>query len=194
MRRTLPRSFYLRADVVNVARELLGMVLTTDMDGVATSGIITETEAYAGAGDQASHAYMGRRTDRNEPMYSRGGTAYVYLCYGIHHLFNVVTNKTDIPHAVLIRAVVPLDREVTMLERRAGRPSTDGPGKVSMALGICTAHSGTDLIEGPIRLEDRGIRVAPNDVLTGPRIGVEYAGSDALLPYRFRVAPSRLRR
>lgn len=194
MRRTLPRSFYLRADVVNVARELLGMVLTTDMDGVATSGIITETEAYAGAVDQASHAYMGRRTDRNEPMYSRGGTAYVYLCYGIHHLFNVVTNKTDIPHAVLIRAVVPLDREVTMLERRAGRPSTDGPGKVSMALGICTAHSGTDLIEGPIRLEDRGIRVAPNDVLTGPRIGVEYAGSDALLPYRFRVAPSRLRR
>ena len=103
----LKREFYLREDVVQIAKELLGKVLFTNIGGKITAGIITETEAYAGITDRASHAYNNRRTARTEVMYAVGGTSYVYLCYGIHHLFNVVTNKKDIPHAVLIRAIKP---------------------------------------------------------------------------------------
>lgn len=98
----LPESFYTRKDVVKIAKELLGKVLVTHFDGVVTSGIITETEAYAGVTDKASHAYGGRRTQRTDIMFWQGGVAYVYLCYGIHHLFNVVTNKADVPHACLL--------------------------------------------------------------------------------------------
>src|SRR2546430_14563541 len=99
----LSQEFYSRTDVVALARELLGKVLVTNFDRKKTSGIITETEAYNGFVDRASHAYRGRRTARNEHMYSHGGTSYVYICYGMHHLFNVVTNVQDEPHAILIR-------------------------------------------------------------------------------------------
>ena len=114
----LPESFYSRKDVVKIAQELLGKVLVTEFDGVHTAGMITETEAYAGAIDKASHAFGNRRTRRTEVMYNHGGVAYVYLCYGIHHLFNVVTNLQDVPHAILIRAVDPLEGIQIMLERR----------------------------------------------------------------------------
>lgn len=191
--RLIPRSFYLRDDVILVAKELLGKVLVTSFDGHRTAGIITETEAYAGIQDQASHAFGGRRTSRNEVMYARGGTAYVYLCYGIHHLFNVVSNEKDVPHAVLIRGIHPLAGMQVMKERRGGTILTaKGPGTLSQALGIRTAHSGYDLTRGPITLEDHDIHIAEEDIFVGPRIGVAYAGTDALLPYRFRVAPSRL--
>lgn len=190
-RTALPRSFYLRTDVVRVARELLGKVLVTDLGGTRTAGIITETEAYAGVDDRASHAYGGRRTERNEAMYAVGGTVYVFRCYGIHHLFNVVTHRAGVPHAVLVRAIVPVEGMPLMAERRAPhKPTTGGPGTLSKALGIRVEHSGLDLLGGPIAIEDRGITIAPEFVLAGPRIGVEYAGVDALLPYRFRVAPS----
>lgn len=188
----LPASFYQRADVVRIARELLGKVMVTTFGGVRTSGIITETEAYAGIVDKASHAHGGRRTARNEPMYAAGGIAYVYLCYGIHHLFNVVTNKAGVPHAVLIRGILALHGREIMQQRRGGQTRTDGPGTLTQALGIRTAHSGTDLRSGPIRIEDHGIAVAKGMVLVGPRIGIDYAGEDALLPYRFRIAPSQL--
>ncbi len=192
MRRTLPRSFYLRGDVVGIARELLGKVLVTEFDGGQTSGIITETEAYAGVADRASHAYGGRRTARTEAMYSIGGTSYVYLCYGLHHLFNVVTHQRDVPHAVLVRAVIPHEGLELMQARRAGRPvRTHGPALVSEALGIRTAHTGLDLIDGPIRIEDHGLSRKAGAIIAGPRIGVDYAGEDAMLPYRFRIAPSR---
>ncbi len=187
----LPRSFYTRSDVLVVARELLGKVLITEFDGVRTAGIISETEAYAGVNDRASHAHGGKRTARNEPMYARGGTTYVYLCYGIHHLFNVVTNHAGIPHAVLVRAILPVEgRAVMAARRKVQRPTTGGPGTLTQALGIRTRHSGGDLLQGPITIEDRGLCV-PDDALSiGPRIGVDYAGADALLPYRFRIAPS----
>ena len=189
----LQRSFYLRPDVVGVAQELLGKVIVTELDGERTAGVITETEAYAGAGDRASHAYGGRRTLRNAPMYAQGGTAYVYLCYGIHHLFNVVTNVDHVPHAVLVRGIAPLDGHATMLRRRrTARLTASGPGTLTQALGITTALSNTDLIHGPVRVEDHGVVVHKRDVIIGPRIGVDYAGEDALLPYRFRVAPSQL--
>jgi len=177
--------------VVQIAKELLGKVLVTRFDGLTTSGIIVETEAYAGAGDKASHAYGGRRTARTETMYRMGGVAYVYLCYGIHHLFNVVTNMEDIPHAVLIRAIEPIEGIDIMLERRGKSklvPSlTAGPGAMSSALGIHTKHTGSRLSGGEIIIEDRGIVVKKKEIISGTRVGVAYAEEDAYLPYRFLI-------
>lgn len=187
----LPLSFYDREDVVLVARELLGKVLVTNFDGQYTSGIIVETEAYAGPQDKASHAYGNRRTARTEIMFSEGGTAYVYLCYGIHHLFNVVTHKKDIPHAVLIRALEPLEGIEYMLARRNKehlQPSlTAGPGALSMAMGILTRHTGLSLLGNEIWIEDKGITVPKKDIIASTRVGVAYAKEDALLPYRFSI-------
>lgn len=190
----LPRSFYLREDVVEVARDLLGKVLVTRFNGLTTSGIICETEAYAGPVDRASHAYGGRRTPRNEVMYATGGTAYVYLCYGIHHLFNVVTNTREVPHAVLVRAIHPLEGTELMRARRKSVEAltTGGPGTLTEALGIRTVHNGTDLLGDTIQLEDRSIRIPGRMVVAGPRIGVGYAGADALLPYRFHFDQRKL--
>jgi DNA-3-methyladenine glycosylase len=194
----ITREFYLCPDVVQVARDLLGKHLVTRMDGIITSGIICETEAYAGVTDRASHAFGGRRTARTEVMYAIGGTAYVYLCYGVHSLFNVVTNEADIPHAVLIRGIMPGEGQEHML-RRSGKGkitknSGIGPGKVSQLLGIHYSNSGLDLAtisrkaDAPgIWLEDRGIQINRKNILAVPRIGVDYAGDDALLPYRFRI-------
>jgi len=191
----LPESFYTRDDVVLIARELLGKMLVTEIDGVRTSGIITETEAYAGPVDKASHAWNGRRTARTEIMYRRGGTAYVYLCYGIHHLFNVVTNVEDIPHAVLIRAVEPVEGLQTMLERRkytALKPTlTAGPGALSDALGIRTKHTGLLLFSGPVWIEEGPAAVETSNIVVSKRIGVDYAGEDALLPYRFYIVSNK---
>ena len=185
----LPPAFYRDEDVVGISRALLGKVLYTSFGGSETRAIITETEAYAGIGDRASHAYGGRRTRRTEPMYAEGGIAYVYLCYGIHHLFNVVTGPAGVPHAVLVRAGVPLEGTRTMLRRR-GRQRVDeallgGPGSLARALGIHTRHSGTSLQGTRIRIEDHGIRVEERTIRRAPRVGVDYAGADALLPYRF---------
>lgn len=187
----LERNFYLRDDVVEISTDLLGKVLCTRIDGELTQLIITETEAYAGVTDRASHAYGNRRTARTEPMFARGGTAYVYLCYGIHSLFNVVTNDADIPHAILIRAGVPVCGTEVMLERRnkAKEDTTllAGPGSLAKALGITTEHTGTSLIGTQIWIEDHGIEIDEDSLLVGPRVGVDYAGDDALRPYRFRA-------
>src|ERR1043165_2500798 len=155
----LPPSFYTRTNVVQIARALLGKVLVTHVGGVRTAGMIVETEAYAGPSDKASHAFGHRRTRRTEPMYAEGGVAYVYLCYGIHHLFNVVTHMADVPHAVLVRAVEPLEGIEHMLERRrmdsVRHSLTGGPGAMSQALGITTKLTGASL-QGPlITIESR---------------------------------------
>jgi DNA-3-methyladenine glycosylase len=188
----LKRSFYLKEDVLQVARELLGKVLVTNFPEGITTGIITETEAYCGVIDRASHAFDGKRTPRNELMYARGGTAYVYLCYGIHHLFNVVTHRSGTPHAVLVRALQPLEGLELMQQRRKtkGALTTGGPGTLTQALGIRVAHNGMDLLGDTIHLVDQGIRVPDRSIIVGPRIGVDYAGADALLPYRFRYTPT----
>lgn len=187
----LQKQFYLRDDVVKISKELLGKVLCTNIDGRYTSGIITETEAYEGEIDKASHAYNNRRTKRTEVMFAEGGTAYVYLCYGIHHLFNIVTHKKDIPHAVLVRAIKPLEGIEIILERRNQLklvPNTSGgPGTVSQALGIKTKHTGVDLTGDLIWLEDRNIKVNKKDIIASPRVGVDYAGDHAQWPYRFRI-------
>lgn len=185
----LQPDFYVRDDVVQIARELLGKVLCTDLDGGPTRAVITETEAYAGITDKASHAYGGRRTKRTEPMFGPGGVAYVYLCYGIHHLFNVVTNKADIPHAILVRAGVPLDNVDLMLKRRnkqeLDKSLLAGPGSLSQALGITTDLTATSLASDTIWIEDQSISVHAEDIEIGTRVGVGYAENDAKLPYRF---------
>lgn len=185
----LPLSFYQREDVVSIARELLGKIIVTKFDGITTTGRITETEAYNGIGDKASHAYAGRRTARTEIMYKHGGTAYVYLCYGIHHLFNVVTNAADVPHAVLIRGIKPLTGIDAMMQRanktKLDKNSGKGPGNVSKLLGISTGHTGHSLMSKDLFIADDGYVVDPSKIVTTARIGVEYALEDALLPYRF---------
>lgn len=190
-KRKLNVDFYRREDVLCIARELLGKVLVTNIGGIYTSGMITETEAYAGIGDKGSHAWNGRRTVRNEVMYGEPGTAYIYLCYGIHHLFNVVTNEKDIPHAVLIRGIKPLDGLDAMLKRRGLEKTNDsfgnGPGKISKALGLHTKFNGERLTENKIWIEDHEIPIDKENIRVTPRIGIEYAGEDALLPYRFLI-------
>lgn len=191
MMKKLDLDFYRREDVVKIARELIGKVLISTIDGVKTSGRIVETEAYAGEIDRASHAYAGRRTKRNEVMYQNGGLAYVYLCYGIHHLFNVVTNLYDRPHAVLIRALEPMEGIHIMLARtgklKPDNSLTRGPGNLSKALGIYSTDTGTSLTGRRIYLADDGFVFAEKTIASSPRIGVDYAGQDALLPYRFYV-------
>ena len=185
----LKRYYYLQEDVVAVARDLLGKGLFSRINGKLTAGIITETEAYAGVNDKASHAFGGKRTQRNEIMYAKGGSGYVYLCYGMHHLFNVVTNKENVPHAVLIRAIKPLEGIETILARRKhkvlAKNTSAGPGTVSQALGISTKLNGEDLTRNKIWLQDEGIKVLKQNIIAGPRIGVDYADEDAKLPYRF---------
>jgi len=185
----LKKSFYQREDVVLIARELLGKYLFTNFNNKLTGGIITETEAYIALTDRASHSFGGRRTARNEHMYADAGTAYVYICYGLHHLFNVVTNKKNIPDAVLIRAIHPTHGIETMLKRRGMKEVkknlSGGPGTVGVALGINKIHSGTDLLADKIWIEDRKHKVDASDIIISKRIGVEGAGEAAHYPYRF---------
>jgi DNA-3-methyladenine glycosylase len=187
----LPASFYDRRNVVTIARDLLGKVLVTEFSGRRTSGRIVEVEAYNGIVDRASHAWSGRRTKRTEVMFGSGGTAYVYLIYGIHSLFNVVTNRKEVPHAVLIRALDPIEGIPVML-KRTGKPKLDhtltrGPGNLSKALGLMVSHTGISLLGDEIWIGDDGYKVRRADIVAGPRIGVDYAGPDAGLPYRFYV-------
>ncbi len=153
--------------------------------------MITETEAYKGQVDKASHAHNGRRTPRTEIMYSTGGTAYIYLCYGIHHLFNVVTNEKEIPHAVLIRAIEPVEGIEWMLKRRNKKmvnyTLTCGPGALSQALGIHINQTGEDLLGNNIWIEDRGVTVKKSEIISSTRVGVDYAGSHAGWKYRFYI-------
>lgn len=187
----LELDFYKRENVLEIAEELMGKLLVTKKDGILTSGRIVETEAYAGAPDKASHAFGGRRTNRNEIMYAEGGVAYVYLCYGIHHLFNVVTNIKDKPHAILIRSLEPVKGINDMLlrtgKKKLDNTTTKGPGNVSKALGIHTRDTGTMLTGRNIFLADDGFVYSRKEIYASPRIGVDYAGNDALLPYRFYV-------
>lgn len=192
----LKRDFYLRDDVVQIAKDLLGKFLITEFDGERTVGKIVETEAYRAPEDKASHAYNYRRTARNEHMYAEGGTAYVYICYGIHHLFNVVTNVEGMPHAVLIRGLEPVENVELMLLRRnmlVLQPKlTAGPGALAVAMGITTQYSGIDLTNeaSPIRVEDRRMRIEESEMVASPRVGLTTAQEWTPIPWRFRVKNS----
>ncbi len=189
--RTLPREFYTRADVLTVARQLLGRLLVVPArDGTRVSGIIVETEAYRGPEDRASHAYGGRRTHRTETMYQVGGTAYVYFVYGMHYQFNVVTNVAEVPHAVLVRALEPAEGIELMRRRRHGQPDpnlTNGPGKLCLALGINGTFDRADLLGDRVWIEEGERRIGPAAIASGPRIGIDYAGEWTNKPWRFWI-------
>lgn len=185
----LPLAFYNRGEVVQIAKDLLGKYLFTQVDGVITAGKIVETEAYNGRTDKACHAYH-KRTNRNEIMYAQGGHAYVYLCYGIHHLFNVVTNKEGSADAVLIRALEPVMGVEEMKLRRGNVPFnklTAGPGTLSQALGIKVAlQNKASLVGSEVWLAERRSEEV-GEIETDVRIGVDYAEEDTLLPWRFYI-------
>lgn len=187
----LPASFYLDPDVVHLSKALIGKFLFTYIDSIITGGYIVETEAYNGIIDKASHAYGNRQTPRTATMFNEGGIAYVYLCYGIHEMFNVVTSVGGQPHAILIRAIQPTEGIETMLMRKnmaTLKPNvTRGPGSVAKALGISRAINAISLQSDTLWIEDRGLTFPDLAIAAAPRIGVDYAGDDALLPYRFYV-------
>jgi len=186
----LPLSFYLRKDVVKISKELLGKVLVTNWNQQYTSGRIVETEAYAGELDKASHASKGR-TQRTEVMFGEGGKAYVYLCYGVHQMFNIVTSSAGVPHAILIRAVEPIDG-IDMMLKRTGKKKVDetlarGPGNVGKAFGFHTSQCGVSLTGDELFIADDGFQIKNTMIGSSPRIGVDYAGEHATWHYRFFV-------
>lgn len=191
----LPATFYRRPDPVLIARELLGKVLVSEIDDLRTAGRIVETEAYAHVNDQACHSHLGRFTERTRVMYEPGGVAYVYLIYGIHSLFNIITHEAGKADAVLIRGLEPLEGVDVMLRRRGlpkvARNLTGGPGLLTQALGIGRRHYGHDLTTGhELWVEDRGLAVSEEQIIASPRVGIDYAGEDAALPWRFRLKDS----
>jgi len=187
----LNSDYYLNEDVISLAKDLLGKVLYTKIEGEITAGVITETEAYFGIKDKASHAFGSRRTARTETMFAQGGIAYVYLCYGIHNLFNVVTSAKDNPNAVLVRSIEPLIG-LEIIEERRSMPRTKaaisaGPGSAAKALGIDRTFNAKDLSGDEIWIEDHQIYFNPDQISISPRVGVAYAQEHALLPLRFFV-------
>jgi len=191
---TLNHNFYLSKDVLEVGQELLGKFLFSKIDNEITGGMIVETESYKGVEDKACHAYMGKRTPRNEVMYAKGGVAYVYICYGMHSLLNVVTNQKDIPDAVLIRAIEPLYGIETMLKRRnktkIERNLTAGPGALTQALGITKTQNGVSFNSDFLWIENRNTKISKKDIICSKRVGIAYAKEHAKLPWRFRINKS----
>ena len=187
----LPESYYLNQDVLHLSKDLLGKYLFTCIDGITTGGYIVETEAYNGIIDKASHSYGNKITPRTKTMFMQGGISYVYLCYGIHEMFNVVTSVEGQPHAILIRAIHPTEGLEIMLYRRKMlnlKPNiTMGPGSVAKALGISRTINAVSLQSDVLWIEDRGLSFPDKAIAVVPRVGVDYAGNDALLPYRFYV-------
>jgi DNA-3-methyladenine glycosylase len=184
----LSDSFYARNNVTQIARQLLGKKLITNVLGKISAGIIVETEAYSFR-ERGCHAYENRMTNRNKVMFETGGVAYVYLCYGIHHLFNVVTNQQGMADAVLVRALEPVEGEEWMLNRmktNSLKRITSGPGKLTKAMGIDRTLNGKYLNSTEVWIEE-GVNVSPRQVISSARIGIDYAGEDALLPWRFSI-------
>jgi DNA-3-methyladenine glycosylase len=186
----LPREFYTRPNVLAVARDLLGKLLVVPAkNGKRVSGRIVEVEAYRGPQDRAAHSFGGRRTKRTETMYRIGGTAYVFFVYGMYNQFNVVSNVADAPHAVLIRAVEPVEGIELMRKRRQAQPDynlTNGPGKLCLALGIDRGLDAAELLGERVWLEE-GVKISRSLCASGPRIGFDFAQEWKDKPWRFWV-------
>lgn len=209
----LPREFFTR-DGITVARELLGKILVHETAVGTVRGIITEVESYMGEEDKGSHAYGGRRTERTEPMYHVGGTSYVYLIYGMYCCMNIASMTEGIAQAVLLRSVVPADREseermqrlramdaAARKARRTGRKAAeterqicpdsirkhlaDGPGKLCIAMGITRTDNDMDMVKSGSFYVTEGWRIDPSDIQAGKRIGIDYAEEAADFPWRF---------
>lgn len=194
MANPLPLSYYQNDDVVFLAKDVIGKKICTNINGQFTSAIITETEAYCGRNDKACHANNGKRTNRTEVMFQQGGKAYVYLCYGIHNLFNITTNIDGLADAILVRAVEPLEGKEIMLQRRKktvfDKTLTSGPGVLSKALGIDRSLYAVSLAGPNIWLEETSEKISNEQIVETTRIGVDYAGEDALRPWRFYLKNS----
>jgi DNA-3-methyladenine glycosylase len=186
----LPREFFVRRNTIQIARELLGKLLVvTAEDASRVSGMIVETEAYKGPLDRASHAFGHRRTARTETMYGIGGTAYVYFVYGMYYQFNVVTNAAETPHAILVRAVEPVEGLDEMRHRRRVKSDVDlsnGPGKLCIALNIDRRFDRADLVGDELWLEEYK-DPKPRQIESGPRVGIDYAQDYVSKPWRFWI-------
>ena len=187
----LSNLFYQRQNVLNISKDILGKLLCTKIDGEFTAGIITDIEAYRGLNDKASHAYNNKKTNRTKIMYEDGGITYVYICYGIHYLLNIITNKKNTPDAILIRGIKPVSGLKTMMDRRnntiINKKFTSGPATVTQALGVNLNHNNTSLQKDLIWIEDIDKKIKKHNIISSTRIGIDYAGDDALLPYRFYI-------
>lgn len=195
MGKRISTEYFLNSDVVHLAKDLIGKKVCTLRDDQLTTGIITETEAYNGRTDKACHAYGGLKTKRTETIYRKGGIAYIYLCYGIHHLLNFVTNYENLADAILIRAIEPVEGIETMMQRRQktklDKTLTSGPGTLTQALGLSTQQNGASLNSDWLWLEEAPTAIKAKDIVTTTRIGIDYAEEDALLPWRFYLSSSR---
>ncbi|MGB4775400.1 MAG: DNA-3-methyladenine glycosylase [Daejeonella sp.] len=187
----LPLSFYRHDDVVLIARQLLGKYIFAKINGELSGGIIIETEAYKGPEDRGSHAYNNRRTPKNEMMYNTGGVVYMYICYGIHDMLNIVTGAKETSHAVLIRAIQPTTGLELMRQRRQiftdDKKLCCGPGALTKALGLNKSYNGTDLLGNEIWVEDHEFEVQDKDIFASPRVGMNFDGAYKLIPWRFYI-------
>jgi DNA-3-methyladenine glycosylase len=186
----LQKEFYTREDTLIIARELLGKYVYTNFEGTLTGGIIVETEAYIGPHDAGSHAFNGRRTPRNETMYAEGGVTYMYICYGIHDMLNIVTGPTGSSHAILIRAIEPTDGIAAMQQRRGNVPLkrlATGPGALAKALGLKKHHDAYDLSSSEIWIEDKGLIIPEEKIKATGRVGLGCKDPYLTIPWRFIV-------
>lgn len=182
--------FYLRKDTLRIARDLLGKLLVIPTtNGERVSGIIVETEAYLGEIDKGAHSYGGRRTARNEITYAEGGHIYVFFVYGMYYQLNFVTGPIGHPHVVLIRGIEPVEGIEIMRKRRGKMPDknlTSGPGKLCIAFGIDRSYNGEDLLGDRMWVEEYK-NFADEEVVSGKRVGIDYAEEFAGMPWRFWV-------
>lgn len=186
--------FYKKSSLL-LAQQLLGKILINNLDGHKISGRIVEAEAYMGVDDKAAHSYKGKRTPRTEIMYGKPGLLYVFMIYGMYNCLNIVAGDIDVPQAVLIRALEPLEGKEEMSIKRFNKAYesltksektklTNGPGKLCMAMGITRNFNGLDLSKANIYLEDDGYRPL---IVTSKRVGIDYAEEAKDFPWRFYI-------
>ena len=192
----LPAAFFQRPDVLQIARDLLGKHIYTNIDGIITAGCIVETEAYRHEGDDSLTLHLQRKRHQARGLHVPGGHAYIYTVYNRHALFNIATHDAAHPDAILLRAIEPTIGVAEMLRRRGltapVRALTAGPGVLSQALGITPALTGLPVTGKVLWFEDHGKPVAPTDIVASSRVGLEYAGAEAVaLPWRFRLRDSK---
>lgn len=186
----LTKDFYRRVDTLQIAQELLGKYVFTKFDGALTGGMIVETEAYIGPHDAGSHAFNNRRTPRNNTMYAEGGVTYMYICYGIHDMLNVVTGPAESSHAILIRAIEPTVGLEYMQERRGNVPLkrlATGPGALAKALGLKKHHDAYDLNSEEIWIEDKGVVINKTNIKATGRVGLGCQEPYLSMPWRFII-------
>lgn len=200
--RKLGREFYTRDNTLQIAKDLLGKILVVpDENGARSTAMIVETEAYLGAIDKAAHSFGNRRTKRTETMFGIGGTVYIFFVYGMYYQFNVVAGAVDSPHAILIRAVEPVENVEIMRKRRlaastASNPKmpdqniTSGPGKLCIALGIDKSFDKADLLGEKVWISEHKT-IPMSKIAKGKRIGIDYADEFAEKPWRFWIDGNR---